>query len=194
MGGRRGSAIAPGVLMRKFDPIECHEVVEAIRKLSNKSCAADPVPTSVLKQLANDVAPFLTALFNRSIAEGVVPAVFKLAFITPRFKKPDMDATGVRSFRPISNLSVISKLLERLVARRLLKYMTVNSLLPRFQSAYRPHHSVETAVVKVLSDILLAIDKDNLACLALLDLSAAFDTVDHDVLLHIRLAVIDCLW
>ena len=99
-----------------------------------------------------------------------------------------MDATDVRSFRPISNLSVISKLLERLVARRLLKYLTVNSLLPRFQSAYRPHHSVETAVVKVLSDILLAIDKGNLACLALLDLSAAFDTVDHDVLLQ-RLAI-----
>jgi len=147
------------------------------------------VPISVPKQLANDVAPFLTALFNRSITEGVVPAVFKLAFIKSRLKKPDMDATDVRSFRPISNLSVISKLLERLAARRLLNYLTVNSLLPRFQSAYRPHHSVETAVVKVLSDILLAIDNlGNLACLALLDLSAAFDTVDHDVLLQ-RLAI-----
>jgi len=100
-----------------------------------------------------------------------------------------MDATDVRSFRPISNLSVISKLLERLVACRLLKYLTVNSLLPRFQSAYRPHHSVETAVVKVLSDIQLAIDEGNLlACLALLDLSTALDTVDHDVLLQ-RLAI-----
>jgi len=91
-----------------------------------------------------------------------------------------MDATDVRSFRPISNISVISKLLERLVARRLPKYLTVNNLLPRFQSAYRPHHSVETAVVKVLADILLAIDRGDLAGLALLDLSAAFDIVDHD--------------
>jgi len=123
------------------------------------------------------------------MTEGVVPAVFKSAFITPRLKKPDTDTTDVRSFRPISNLSVISKLLQRLVARRLLKYLTVNSLLPRFRSAYRPHHSVETAVVKVLADILLEIDKGDLACLALLDLSAAFDSVDHGVLLQRILAI-----
>jgi len=61
---------------------------------------------------------------------------------------------------------------------------SVNNLLPQFQSAYRPHHSVETAVVKVLADILLAIDRGDLAGLALLDLSTAFDTVDHDVLLQ----------
>jgi len=76
------------------------------------------VPTSVLKQLADDVAPFLTAVSNRSMTHGVVPAAFKLAFITPRLRKPDLDATDVQSFRPISNLSVISKLLERLVAGR----------------------------------------------------------------------------
>jgi len=108
----------------------------------------------------------------------------KTAFITPRLKKLDLDVTDVRSFRPISNLSVISKLLERLVACRLLRYLTDNNLLPRFQSAYRPNHSTETAVVKVLADILLVIDGGDLAGLALLDLSAAFDTVDHDVLLQ----------
>jgi len=83
-----------------------------------------------------------------------------------------------------SNLSVISKLMQRLVAHRLLSYLTVNNLLPRFQSAYRLHHSVETAIVKVLADILLAIDRGDVAGLALLDLSAAFDTVDHYVLLQ----------
>jgi len=92
--------------------------------IPSRSCTTDPVPTSVLKQLADDVAPFLiSALFNRSMTEGAVPAAFKVPFITPSLKKPDLDATDVRSFRPISNLSVISKLLERLVARRLLKYL-----------------------------------------------------------------------
>ena len=95
-----------------------------------------------------------------------------------------MDDTDVRSFRPISNLPVVSKLIERLVAKRLLNYLTTNVMLPKFQSAYRSHHSTETAVAKVLSDILLALDEGDLACLALLDFSAAFDTVDHEVLLQ----------
>jgi len=105
-----------GVSLCKLDPVDCREVADAIRQLPNKSCAADPVPTSILKQLADDVAPFLTAVFNRSMMEGVAPAAFKLAFITPHLKKPYLDATDVRSLKSISNLSVIPLLLERLVA------------------------------------------------------------------------------
>ena len=90
----------------------------------------------------------------------------------------------VKSYRPISNLSVLSKLLERLVARQLIDYLTASRLLPDLQSAYRAHHSTETAVLKVLSDILLAVDKGDLAVLTLLDLSAAFDTVDHSTILR----------
>ena len=88
-----------------------------------------------------------------------------------------MDPEDVRSFRPISNLSVVSKLLERLVASQLLEYLDRSGLLPRLQSAYRACHSTETAVLKVLSDILLAIDAGDLSALVLLDLSTAFDTV-----------------
>jgi len=95
-----------------------------------------------------------------------------------------MDDTDVRSFRPISNQPVVSKLIERLVAKRLINYLTTNGMLPKFQWAYRSHHSTETAVAKVLSDILLVLDEGDLACLALLDLSAAFEIVDHEVLLQ----------
>jgi len=108
----------------------------------------------------------------------------KTASITPRLKKPNMDDMDVRSLRPISNLPVVSKLIERLVAKRLINYLTTNDMLPKFQSAYRSHHSTEIAVAKVRSDILLALDEGYLACLALLDLSAAFDTIDHKVLLQ----------
>ena len=86
--------------------------------------------------------------------------------------------------QPITNLSVLSKLLERLVAQQLTEYLTENGLLPELQSAYRVHHSTETAMLKVMGDILLALDSGNLAMLSLLDLSAAFDTVDHDTLLR----------
>jgi len=102
-----------------------------------------------------------------------------------------MDDTDVRFFRPISNLPVISKLIERLVAKRLMNCLTTNDMLPKFQSAYRSHYSTETAVATVLPDILLALDEGDLACLALLDLSAASDTVDHEVdhRLHITYGV-----
>jgi len=76
----------------------------------------------------------------------------------------------VRSYRPISNLLVLSKLLESLVARQLLAHLNSNGLLPRFQSAYRAHHLAETAVLKVLTDILLTVDAGDLSALVLLDL------------------------
>jgi len=101
----------------------------------------------------------------------------------PLIKKPDLDSTDPRSYRLISNLSVVSKLLERVVFRQLYNYLSAADLLPRLQSAYRTHHSTETAVLEVLTDILYAVDDGDLSVLALLDLSAAFDTVDYDILL-----------
>ena len=88
------------------------------------------------------------------------------------------------SYRPISNLSVLSKLLERIVNKQLGCYLERNNLLPSLQSAYRENHSTETAVLKVINDILLSLDSGKLALLVLLDLSAAFDSVDHDTLLR----------
>ena len=111
-----------------------------------------------------------------------------MVIITPLLKKVGLDPADVSSYRPISNLSVMSKLLERLVAKQLVGYLTASGLLPRLQSAYRAHHSTETAVLKVMTDILRALDTGNLAVLTLLDLSAAFDTVDHATLLR-RLSV-----
>jgi len=90
------------------------------------------------------LAPFLTELFNRSLALGTVPEVFKAACFTPLLKKSDADPADVKQYRPISNLSVLSKLLERLVAKQLL---TTFRLLPDQQSAYRAYHSTETAVI-----------------------------------------------
>ena len=104
------------------------------------------------------LAPFLCQLFNWSLEHGVVLSTFKSAYITPLLKKADLDPADARSYRPISNLSVISKLLERLVCKQLVEYLGDNDLLPHLQSAYRAHHSTKTAVLKVLSDILLASD------------------------------------
>jgi len=116
------------------------------------------VASLIIRNLFIVFAPFLTELFKRSLTTGCVPAVFKAAYISLRLKKVELDSSGVRSYRPTSNLSVLSKLLERLVTRPLLAYLNSNGLLLTFQSAYRAHHSTETAVLKVLTDILLAVD------------------------------------
>jgi len=143
-------------------------VTSAVRRLPDKSSAADPLPTTILKQVVDLLSPFITELFNRSLATGRFLAGFSQAFITPIAKKPGLDGADASSYRPISNLSVLSKLLERLVARQLMEYMTSANLLPARQSGFRPGHSTETAVLQVLSDILLAIDRGDLAALILL--------------------------
>jgi hypothetical protein len=178
------STVPPGCSLTDFKLLAVDDVIAAVRALPDKQCSSDPLPTSLLKENIEVLAPFLVVLFNRSLALGVFPTPFKAAYITPLLKKADLDAADVRSYRPISNLSVLSKLLERLVARQLIEYLTMFNLLPELQSAYRTHHSTETAVLKVLGDILRAIDSGDLAVLTLLDLSAAFDTVDHSILLR----------
>jgi len=178
------TAAPSGCSLMEFQRLSVDDVVAAVRQLPDKQCASDPLPTSLLKENVDILAPFLTELFNRSLLQGVVPSTFKTAHITPLLKKPDLDPAEPKSYRPISNLSVLSKTMERLVARQLLDYLCAADLLPDLQSAYRRHHSTETAVLKVLGDILRAVDSGDLAALALLDLSAAFDTVDHATLLE----------
>ena len=173
-----------GCSFHDFRSVSVDDIVTAVRQLPDKQCASDPMPTRLLKENIDVLAPFLTEFFNRSLSLGAVPVTFKAAYISPLLKKTDLDPADAKSFRPISNLSVLSKLLERIVAQQLLGYLRGHRLLPDLQSAYRAHHSTETAVLKVLSDILSAVDTGNLSMLTLLDLSAAFDTVNHPILLR----------
>jgi hypothetical protein len=101
-----------------------------------------------------NAVPFLTKLINTSIASGVVPCCLKHVNVTPVPKKANIDQDNMNSYRPISNIPFESKLLERYVPRCLLDHMTANSLLERHKSAYKSHHSTETALVLVQNDIL----------------------------------------
>jgi hypothetical protein len=133
-----------------------------MRLLPDRCSAADPIPTCVFKRTAYYlVAPFVAAFFNRSLEYGIFPTGFKQAFITSIEKKPGLDSADVGSYRPIYNLSVRSKLLERLVVRQLLDYLTYADLLSLFQSGFRSGHSAEAAVLYVLLDILSAVDRDS---------------------------------
>jgi hypothetical protein len=165
-----------------FHHVNANTVVDAIHQLPSKSSTTDPMHTSLLKMCASILAPFITRLFNLSISSGVFPNSWKQAIITPILKKGCRDACDPKSYRPISNLTVLSKLLEKLVSFQMRKFLKLNDLMPSKQSAYREHHSTETASLKLSSDILLSMDRGNLCLMCFIDLSAAFDTIDHGIL------------
>ena len=121
-------------------------------------------------------------IINTSLASATVPTPFKKAVVTPLIKKPTLDHNEQKSYRPVSNLPFLSKILEKVVSKTLELHRTTNNLHVPLQSAYRQYHSTETALLKVHNDILRALDRGECVFLVLLDLSAAFDTVDHTVL------------
>ena len=112
-----------------------------------------------------------------------MPTELKQAVIRPLLKKPSLDYQEFKNFRPISNLTFLSKVIEKVVALQLVDYIDNNGLCEVFQSAYLAHHSTETALLRVYNDIAMSIDNQKSVVLVLLDLSAAFDTVDHSLLL-----------
>ena len=116
---------------------------------------------------------------------GVVPAALKIAHVHPTLKKSSLNPELLKNYRPISNLPYISKVLERVVFSRLSDYLRENNLLDSRQSAYRAHHSVETLLVNLSNDILMEMDLGRITVLVSLDLSSAFDTVHHNILLNI---------
>jgi len=126
----------PGCSLRNFQLLTVNEIVTAVGKLPDKQSATDPLPTSLLKDNVDILAPFLVELINRCLLSGSVPLQFKVACITPRLKKTDLDPADPKSYRPIANLSVLSKLLEHLVAQQLVAYLNSSRLLPLLQSAY----------------------------------------------------------
>ena len=111
------------------------------------------------------------------------PSPLKHAIVTPLVKKAGLDDSIVSSYRPVSNLLHLLKILERIVHRQVISHLEEFKLLPDFQSAYCLGHSTETAVLKVYSDLIDATSNGKFALLSLLDLTAAFDTVDHNILL-----------
>jgi len=122
-------------------------------------------------------------IINSSLATGYVPTLFKQAYVTPLLKKSGLDDSIAANYRPVSNLSVLSKLLERAVHRQVEPYLRHANLFPLHQSAYRKHHSTETILTRVCSDLITQLDKGDCSLMSFLDLSAAFDTVDKQILL-----------
>lgn len=170
--------------LSSFDSITQDELSKVIMAASSSTCELDPIPTWLLKLCLPDILPSLTEIVNLSLQNGYVPEQLKRAIVRPLLKKASLDPDLLKNYRPISNLSFISKLIERVVASRICSHLESHSLLETYQSAYRSFHSTESALLRVQNDILASLDKKQVVALVMLDLSAAFDTIDHDILLQ----------
>ena len=172
-----------GIPFSFFRQVSEDEVKDLILKSPSKSCGLDAIPTQLLKNSLSDLLPSITKIINVSLSSGIVPPSFKDAIVNPLLKKLGLDQNQFNNYRPVSNLPFLSKILEKVVLKQLMEHIIKNKLRQKFQSAYRMFHSTETALLRVFNDLINALDDGNVCVLTLLDLSAAFDTIDHDILL-----------
>ena len=166
-----------------LEPICQDFVLKQIQGLAtNKATGCDNCPVRLIKLAAPVIVHQLTCLINRSITTGTFPQKWKKAKVTPIHKGGDVSEPS--NYRPISVLSIFSKILERAVFDQLYKYMNLNKFLNQYQSGFRPLRSTSTALINITDDWLNSFDNGEITGVVMLDLKKAFDTVDLDILIH----------
>ena len=159
-------------------------VIECIHNSAPKSCQLDPIPCKLLIECLDSILPSLTDLLNSSLASGIFPQCLKSALVTSILKNRCLDPNYFNNYRPVYNLCLIGKIQEKLVLSHVSSYLNSHNLYNTCKSAYRPGHSTEGALLKVVNNMFLALNKGSISVLALLDFSSAFDTIDHSILVH----------
>ena len=156
------------------------DVFRVIMSSPTKSCSLDPIPTSLLKSVAVALTPIITSIANASFQSGIFPQKYKHGMVTPLLKKPNLDKEVLSNYRPVTQLSFVSKILERLVSIQLDEHLSKHHLLSPSQSAYRSGHSTETALLALQNDILQSAGRGRGTIVVLFDLTAAFDTIEQE--------------
>ena len=167
----------------RFHPVLEKDVEGVIKGFSsNKAQGRNKITTRVLKDCLTLIVPTITSIMNNSFRSNCFPKVWKMAEVTPVLKSGNPEDPC--NHRPLSLLPMLSKVSERLAQRQFVDYITTNKKLSENQSGNRKCHSTETALLHVTDDFLMAIDKSEVSVVVLLDMSKAFDSIRHDLLLQ----------
>ena len=142
------------------------------------------VLVDLLKQALNGLLPTLTKIVNLSLSTATFAKSWKFASIKPLLKKIGLELIK-SNYRPVSNLRFLSKLVEKCALKRFNCHCETNNLMPDYQSAYRNKYSCKTALLKIVNDLLWNMENRMVTPLVAIDPSAAFDTVDHSILLDV---------
>ena len=151
-------------------------------KISNSTAPNDVIPTRLCKIVLTNSPDYFIALINLTLKTGYFPNQFKKGVVRPLIKKSNLDPELLASYRPVTNLRFMSKVVERVVFEQIYMYLESNNLRSKYQSAFRCSHSTETALLKVFNDLLCYLDESRSVMYIGLDLSAAFDIIDHQFL------------
>ena len=166
-----------------FDNISANDVkLEILSMPDNKSYGFYSFPTKMLKCAAPIMADILAAIFNRSVLTGVYPSKLKMARVIPIFKADD--DSDPNNYRPISLLSNINQLFEKLMYKRMKLFIEKMNILSPSQYGFRQGHSTEHAILDIINAIQSNMDRGEFSCGVFIDLKKAFDTVNHNILLE----------
>ena len=166
-----------------FTQVTEDEIGKIISKSPTRSCLFDPLPTFLIKECIDILLPSITKLVNCSLRERLAPDESKKAVVNPLIKKASLPVEDLKNYRPVSGLIFISKLVGCVVAKQLVDHIYQYGLDNSYQSAYKSGHSTETALLSIKNYIHLSLSRGKATALVLLDLSAAFDTIDNSTLL-----------
>ena len=164
--------------LTEFQPVTTDYVHKLLAKAANKMCQLDPIPTNTVKAISGSISPLLRDIINTSLSSATFVSDLKQALFKPFLKKADLPLI-FKNYRPVLNLFFVLKLIECVVCDQLTEYTAKTGNIEPLKSVYQQNHLTEMAVLKVKTDILQLFDRKEVTWLILLDLSTAFDTVDH---------------
>jgi hypothetical protein len=174
---------SPTPLRFHFKCVNPDEILKIISRLKPKtSCGDDGLSLKILKVIKTPISKAMSVIINQSFKTGIFPTSLKLAKVIPLFKK--LDPSMFDNYRPISLLPSLSKIIEKVVHKQIYEYFHQHKLFYQLQHGFRPLHSTETATVSFIDMILNHLDNDKLPFSIFIDLSKAFDTLNHHILLH----------